>query len=175
MQRIVFFLSLFLQFFIAFADENQTENHIHSTTKEVGYPKPGESPDFKNIPELEHYFRLGIAECEIENCKKEIVCLNELKTIIRKSIQNLYRTKTYKITMLLMEIDDSRDTCEKELAKEANRTNFFAGKSQTKNPSYSPLAINTQEPTQTPTPIKESVEKHKPLLPPQTTHLKGFY
>ena len=56
--------------------------------------KPGEIPDIKTQAELEHHFRVGIAECEIESCRKEIVCLNELKKTIRRTIKNLDRTNT---------------------------------------------------------------------------------
>jgi hypothetical protein len=137
--------------------------------------KPGEIPDIKTQAELEHHFRVGVAECEIENCKKELVCLNELKTTIRRSIKNLDRTDTSLLVSILIDIDDSRDICEKELAKEDDKTNFQIGKIHIKTPSNSPIANNTQEPAPSPTPLKASVVKHQAPPIPQTTHLRSIY
>jgi hypothetical protein len=177
MQRIVFLLRIapFLYSFISLAESTHSLPIKHSTTKEVIYTHPGETPSIKTLAELELYFRVGVAECEIENCKKEIVCLDELKTTIRKTLKNLNRTNTSKLVLILMEIDDSRDTCEKEIAKREDQTNFLIGKLQRKAPSDFSTTINTEESAPSPTLPQKIVEKHQPPTLPQSTHIKSFY
>ncbi len=177
MQWIVFLLRIapFLYSYISLAESTHPLPIKHSTTKGVVYMKPGEIPDIKTQAELEHHFRVGIAECEIESCRKEIVCLNELKTTIRRTIKNLDRTDTPLLVSILIDIDDSRDICEKELAKEDDKSNFDFGKLQIKTPSNSPIANNTQEAAPSPTPLKASVVKHLAPPIPQTTHLRSIY
>ena len=87
-------------------------NSKHSTTSPIVYAEPKQKGEFESIADVEHYFRAGVAECESLNCKKEILCLKELKSVIKTSIQNLYRTKTQKISkMKIKEKEEIHSGC----------------------------------------------------------------
>jgi hypothetical protein len=157
MQRsaVFLFLSLFSQGLTAETIEKPS-NIKHSSLKPVVYVEPGEKGEFETMSDVEHYFRVGVAECESHNCKKELVCLTELKANIRQSVQNLYRSNTQKISKILRDIDESREVCEEVLAKEELTTK--------KSFSFYSLKTFSESP-------KEPIRK--PSLP-QITHLKGF-
>ena len=157
MRRNAVFLFLSLLSLALTAETIEKPSNIkHSSSKPVFYAEPNEKGEFETMSDVEHYFRIGVAECESQNCKKEVVCLTELKTNIRQSVQNLYRSNTQKISKILRDIDESREVCEEALAKEEMTT---------KKPlSISSPKIFFKSPNE---PIR------KPSLP-RETHFKSF-
>ena len=157
MLRTVFYLFLSLISLPLRAESiENTSNTKHSSTKPIVYVEPHERGEFESMSEVEHYFRVGVAECESQTCKKELVCLTELKANIRQSVQNLYRSNTQKISKILRDIDDSREVCEEVLAKQELYTKKTYASSFPK-----PFSVTPTEPVK------------KPSFS-QTTHIKGF-